>query len=477
MNLRIFLTVALLFFLATVSVVHAEEPIYTEEVNLTFHASKHFKLDENISRIFMGSSAIAKVHQLPPSLNEFVVTAAGTEGETTLFVWTVDGAMYEYSITVTKEEYGSAKAIEDAIGLPNVHVKKVGGKVLLSGTVKNQYERNYAIQTARLFVGSGTKSSLTFGSNTDTSLSSQSSTSSSGGGLAENNKVEDDGNVIDLLKMTSPTQIKLEAQIISINPSDVKRLGFDYGGSSPAEASGIFFAGESYGSGDSFKTNPIRWITDRRSPINMRLDALISNNKAKLLSRPNITTMSGEEASIHVGGRIPYTTYRQDQVDIHWENYGIILQLKPVVDAENRIVSAIHAEVSSLSGESVDGYPIIERRRADSVVTMLPGSTMIIGGLMDSSERKLTRKIPLLGDIPILGEFFKYSSTTKNKQELIILVTPYIIDEYDSSRADMSDSMKDYYHDDKREREKLNKVDVNDPPPPESEVNDKKYKN
>ena len=57
------------------------------------------------------------------------------------------------------------------------------------------------------------------------------------------------------------------------------------------------------------------------------------------------------------------------------------------------------------------------------------------------------------------------------------MVTPYIIDEYDSSRADMSDSMKDYYHDHKREKENLNKVDVNDPPPPESEVNDKKYKN
>ena len=468
MKLRTFLITTILILLAAVQIVHAEAT-YTESVNLTFHESKYFKLNKNITRIFMGSSAVAQVNQLPPSLNEFIVTAKENEGETTLFVWTVDGEMYQYQITVTQEQSGAAKIIEDAIGLPDVHVKKVGAKILLSGTVRNQFERNHAIQTARLFIGSGTKSSLTFGSGTNTSLTPQSSTGDSSSALASSNKVEDGGNVIDLLEMISPTQIKLEAQIISINPSDVKQLGLDYGGSSPSDASGIFFAGEGYGTGDSFKTNPVRWITDRRSPINMRLSALISNNKAKLLSRPSITTMSGEEAVIHVGGRVPYSVYLDDKVTVQWEDYGIILQLKPVVDAENRIVSAIHAEVSNLSGENVQGFPIIEKRRADSVVTMLPGSTMIIGGLMDSSERKLTRKIPLLGDIPILGEFFKYSQTAKNKQELIILVTPYIIDEYDSSRADMSDSMRDYYHDKKREKENLNKVDVNDPPPLESE--------
>lgn len=460
--------------IAFAPIVHAEES-NVQIINLSFNSAKHFKLDGNISRVFIGSSEIATAVQLSPSLNEFVVTGHG-EGSTTLFIWTVDGTKYEYIINVTKEETAQATAIEKAIGLPDVHVKKVENRILLTGTVRNQYERNFAVQTARLYVGSGSGSSLSFGSTVNTSLTPQSSVStSSSSTLAENNKVEEGGNVIDLLQMLQPTQIRLEAQIIAINPQDIKNLGIDYGGSDPSGSPGIFAAGESY-AGVSFRNNPWRWLTERRANINLSIRALITQNRAKLLSRPSIMTMSGEEAVIHVGGKIPYITYVNNSSHTEWQQYGIILQLKPLVDADNRIVSAVHAEVSSISSENVQGYPIIEQRRADSVVTMNPGSTMIIGGLMDSSERKVVRKIPLIGDIPIIGEFFKYSSKRKDKQELIILVTPYLVDDYGSSYAGMSNQMRDYYHQGQREKYSLNDVDLNEPPPPEEPAKKKKVK-
>ena len=116
--------------------------------------------------------------------------------------------------------------------------------------------------------------------------------------------------------------------------------------------------------------------------------------------------MSGEQATIQIGGQIPYTVSNSNGSTTSFKDYGIILRFKPIVDAENRITSAIHTEVSNLSGQTVDGQPIIATRSADSVINMHSGATMVIGGLMDSSEAKNVSKIPLLGNIPILGEFF-----------------------------------------------------------------------
>ena len=126
-------------------------------------------------------------------------------------------------------------------------------------------------------------------------------------------------------------------------------------------------------------------------------------------------------------------------------------------------MSSIHTEISKPNGETVDGQPILERRRTDSVVTVSPGTTMVIGGLMDSSESKTVSKIPFLGDIPILGEFFKYTAKSRYKQELAVLVTPYLVDDENLSITRMSHDMKDYYDKGQQEHQQKETVDVNKP--------------
>lgn len=425
-------------------------------------------MNADIIRIAVASQEVATVTTVPSSLREFMI-AGQKAGVTTIFVWTEDNQRYEFTVNVldvSPEEIGLARSIEEAIGLPNVHVRKIDKRILLTGTVENQYEKNYAIQIARLYAESGSKSSVNFGSNVNPQLSTQSSTAeSSSTTLTNTNKVEDSGNVIDLLQMLHPTQIRLEAQIIAINSEDAKDLGILYGNSSPSGMPGIFYFGESFNRGDdvTFKNNPLKWLANRRDSINLQISALVTNSKAKILSRPSIMTLSGEQASIQIGGEIPYTDYdNNNNPRTRFKDYGIILQFKPIVDSQNNIVATVYTEVSNISGEYVGDNPIISTRRADSVVNLKSGSTMVIGGLMDSSERKIVNKIPLLGDIPIIGEFFKYSSKTKDKQELIILVTPYIIGENETSHAEMSDPMKEHYREGLKEKESLNKVDVNE---------------
>lgn len=427
-----------------------------EILNIDQKTSKYMKLEGKITRIAVGNPDVATVVQIKNSPNEFLIVTH-EPGSTSLFVWTVPNVMHEYKINVSPEDKGFAQFIQESIGLPDVRVKKVGNRVLLTGSVRNQYERNHAVQTARLYVGGGSESSLSIGSGIDMAMQTQESDKdTTAGNLIGGNKIQSDGEVIDLLHMVSPTQIRFEAQVIAIRPQDRKNIGILYG-TDPLNAPGIFTITGSQGSTSSFRRGSWQY-----SSIGVRLNALVTKDKAKILSRPSITTMSGEEAVIQVGGEIPYTTYDDNGKSVtKFKDYGIILQLKPAADAEDRITSTIHAEVSNMSGETVDGQPILDVRRADSVVTIRSGSAMVIGGLMDSSERKIVSKFPFLGNIPIIGEFFKYTSKTSDKQELIILVTPYIVDDDDFSQAQMSDSMKDFYKAGQKEKRSLNKVDLN----------------
>lgn len=424
-------------------------------LRLDLNTSRHMSMPSPIKRIAVGNPEIATIVQIPASNTEFLIVAH-KPGTTTLFVWSTNDERFEYTIGVSPEDTGRAKLIQEAIGLPFVQVKLVEDKILLKGFVKDQYERNYAVQTAQLYIRGGGKNNISVGSNVNMTLqaqaANQSSTQTVGGATADST-----GSVIDLLQMLNPSQIRLEAQVISISPEDRSNLGFQYSGADASVTSspGVFFGGESYRDGGG--------ATPWRSNINVALRALITKNKAKILSRPSVTTMSGEAAIIQVGGEIPYTVRDSDGIaSTNFKDYGIIMQFRPVVDAQERIVSTIHVEISKPNGEYVDGQPILERRRTDAVVTVRPGATMVIGGLMDSSESKTVTRLPFLSDIPIIGEFFKYTSKSRDKQELAVLITPYIVDDDNFSVTRMSSDMKTYYEKEQNDEKNRELVDVND---------------
>ena len=464
------------------SVAHAAE---METLSIKKQTSHYMDMGMQIQRVAVGNKEIASVIQLPGSASEFLIVTKANVGSTALFVWTIDGTRHEYLIVVSPEDPGQAMLIEQAIGLPDVHVKMVGERILLEGTVENQYEKNHALQTARLFINGSTESSLLVGSGFDMKLDTQNAKSSSSSDI-ELAQSENKGTIIDLLQILHPTQIRLEAQIIEINSDDAKDLGIQYGQNG---SGGVFSFGEahdrtiteesytyvdeegktqvatySYGSNvRPFHNNPIKWISQRFGPINATIHALVSKGRARILSRPSVVTLSGEQATIQIGGKIPYTVRSTDGWSTQFEDYGIILQFKPVVDAQNRINSAVHTEVSNLSGQSVEGQPIIATRRADSVVTLHSGSPIVIGGLMDSTESKTVSKIPLLGDIPILGEFFKHTSRTRDKRELIIVVTPYLVESQDLSQSPMSEPMREWYEKEEAYREAREPHDFKEP--------------
>ena len=454
--------------LVTAAMIGAAGHVFAADIlNVSVNGSRYME-DSGITRLAVGNPDIADIRLL--SNNDYLVVGKKA-GSTSLLVWSNNGRQ-EYNVYVSGDDEGTEKAIQKAIGYPGVKVQMMNGKVLLRGKVKNQYEHDSAVKVAQLFLGSG-------GGNT--------SSATAGG---ESQGSASDSNIIDLLDMTNPSQVRLEAQIIEINTSAERNLGIQYwsptigsgsnsgtssdsGNSSSDDltrgSSGLFYAGENFYN----RRGSFGWLGSHFSNINASLQALVTEGKARILSRPSITTMSGQKANILIGGRIPIPTSAGDgQIAIDWREYGIRLNIEPVVDADNKITSKVHAEVSTLDyGHSVTendfSIPAIASREADAVINVRSGMTMAIGGLLNSQDGKTVTKIPLLGDIPIIGQFFRHTQKTRDNRELLILITPTLVS--DETPVSMSQRMKGSYEDNERYLRNAERVNVNTPVKPGTE--------
>ena len=414
-----------------------------EPVEVSLNESKYMAAS-GITRLAVGNPAIADVQLL--SSGDFLLVGKKA-GTTSLIVWSDGGQRTEYTVYVAGNDRGMASAIQDAIGYPKVHVQMIEDRVMLRGKVENQYEHDTALKIAGLYTGG------------------------------------DGSGVIDLLEMEHPSQIRLEAQIIEINSDYTKNLGIQYWSQTPGSNSnsgsstgnsnsgitvgtaGLFYGGEDFSSNRKHGV----WLGSHVANVNVTLQALINEGKARILSRPSITTMSGKAANILIGGRIPIpVSDGNGNVSIDWHEYGMKLNIEPVVDSEDKITSKVHAEVSTLDyshGVKIDSFsvPGIATREAESEVNVRSGMIMAIGGLINSEDAKIVSKIPLLGDLPIIGRFFRHTSNTRDKREVIILITPTLVS--DDTPAPMSRRMKESYEEIERTARNRELVEIGKPVP------------
>ena len=414
-----------------------------EPVEVSLNESKYMAAS-GITRLAVGNPAIADVQLL--SSGDFLLVGKKA-GTTSLIVWSDGGRRTEYTVYVAGNDRGMASAIQDAIGYPKVHVQMIEDRVMLRGKVENQHEHDTALKIAGLYTGG------------------------------------DGSGVIDLLEMEHPSQIRLEAQIIEINSDYTKNLGIQYWSQTPGSNSSsgsstgnpnnnitVGTVGLSYGGEDFSSTRKHGgWLGSHVANVNVTLQALINEGKARILSRPSITTMSGKTANILIGGRIPIpVSDGNGNVSIDWHEYGMKLNIEPVVDSEDKITSKVHAEVSTLDyshGVKIDSFsvPGIATREAESEVNVRSGMTMAIGGLINSEDAKIVSKIPLLGDLPIIGRFFRHTSNTRDKREVIILITPTLV--ADDTPVPMSQRMKESYEEIERAARNRELVETRKPVP------------
>jgi len=225
-------------------------------------------------------------------------------------------------------------------------------------------------------------------------------------------------------------QVVIQVSVVEINTTAERTLGLFNAASGSAAPGGVGFGNiflDSVG-------NRIGFALVDAQLFNFNLQALVNEGKARIMTSPRVATLDGNKATITLGQRIPvFTTTTQGTTTTTTVTYidvGVKLVTTPRVNADNQITLALTPEVSSLGAQvTVSGQSafIVNTRNADTTLAVEDGKTIVLGGLIDRNERTTTLKVPLLGDIPILGELFKTTTTNATETEVIFLITPQIV--------------------------------------------------
>ncbi len=178
------------------------------------------------------------------------------------------------------------------------------------------------------------------------------------------------------------------------------------------------------------------FVNNISGDLDITLHALQEAGKLNILSRPYILTSNNQAATITVGSQVPFATGETTsnvgtQTTTEYRDIGIILEVTPSINPEGLVNMTVRPEISSLSGESVQiseklDLPVFTTRSSETKVAVRDGQTIVIGGLIQDELRDTIRKVPLLGDVPILGHLFKRTEKGKSKTELLIFLTPHV---------------------------------------------------
>ena len=238
----------------------------------------------------------------------------------------------------------------------------------------------------------------------------------------EKRRVETLINAVD----KEPKQVQLEATIIAMEQSYAKEQGFRWSWLSLT------------GHGED-KTNSYGAVTFGKTPggeaykffVKPELSLMESSGKAVLIAKPSIMALNGETAHILIGERIPVIEEAEVNGErkrsTRYEEVGIKLNYTPIITANGGVDAKIHAEVSTpIMVSEMKAYKI-STRQAHTRVRLQPGEVLVIGGLMDNRDQHQIQKIPILGDIPLLGKLFRHSRKTKDSIEMLILVRANVV--------------------------------------------------
>jgi general secretion pathway protein D len=219
----------------------------------------------------------------------------------------------------------------------------------------------------------------------------------------------------------APKQIMFEAEVVEMTSTSIKDLGVKWNWSS--------FPGSATGSTDLPGTIKLNsgYFTNYRVDI----DALVTQGKAKILANPRIAALDGQTARILIGDRLPVETSvvvnGVQQFNVNYVDVGIKLEITPRFNEDGIITTYIRPEVSS-NLRTNSKNPSIRTREAETMLRVHHGQTIVIGGLLQSLDKTDVSKQPLLGDLPIIGQLFKKTTTQKEESELVIFITPKFMD-------------------------------------------------
>ncbi|MCQ3026631.1 type II and III secretion system protein family protein [Pseudomonas tremae] len=232
-------------------------------------------------------------------------------------------------------------------------------------------------------------------------------------------------------------QVNIRVRFAEVSRSELLRYGVNWNAlfNNGTFSFGLLTGGSLAADAASGASNVISaGLTSGNVNIDAMLEALQSNGVLEVLAEPNITAMTGQTASFLAGGEVAVPVpVNREVVGIEYKPYGVSLLFSPTLLPNGRIALQVRPEVSSLMNTTtldVNGYqvPSFRVRRADTRVEVGSGQTFAIAGLFQRESSQDMDKVPMLGDMPILGNLFRSKRFQRNETELVILITPYLVE-------------------------------------------------
>lgn len=188
---------------------------------------------------------------------------------------------------------------------------------------------------------------------------------------------------------------------------------------------GVQFGGAGYGTG-ALGRFPYA-LTTGALAVNAQLDALVQRGHASILAQPRLATLNNREASLLVGEQYPVVTINQQTgfPSVQTIDVGVRLRLTPTIGADGSITADLHPEYSQIIGFN-SSFPIVANRKVDATLRVRDGETIVLGGLFQDVDSETITKFPVLGDLPVLGAFFRNRQATHNKDEVVFFITPHV---------------------------------------------------
>lgn len=375
-------------------------------------------------------------------------------GGTNIFVFGADGRqILSLDVDIERDVSGLEANLRKYIKGSDITVELINDNVVLTGTVETPLDSSRAANLAQIFVSGGEATTGNF--------SSTASGGDGGGDVAINNPDSDrrTSRIINLIKTVGQDQVTLKVVVAEIQRSVIKQLGMRtlLNGSQ----GGISFSqggSDLSGLGTPFRTLSSSAIYDAGSAtISSYLSAMETAGVMRTLAEPNLTAVSGEQATFQVGGRFPMVVGQQVsfnettggfdvEYDIEQTEYGIGVEFLPVVLSPGRISLKVRTSVSeptpqdalALADGNNGGINLqgLRKRLADTTVELPSGGSMMIAGLIQDDIRQVSSGVPGLSKLPVLGSLFRSRSFQRNESELVIIVTPYLV--RPTSRAALS---------------------------------------
>lgn len=388
---------------------HADEE-YDSTVNI-IQGQTRLMPYPNVTRVSIGHPDIANAQATGP--DEILLTGLKS-GVTDLRIWTSNGMQKRFLLKVTDNSWVQILEVANIVlaDVEGVNAREENGVVFIEGRILREQDLPIIEDLKGKMQGALKSGTVVF-------------------------------NVMTP-KVSLQAMIMLDVQVVEVRRSDLLNVGVSWEASVPGpfyEVTGAIGGVLNFDKDESFFGFGVNKDGDPLTEIGSTINLLQTKGIARVLAQPKLVTKSGSKAKFLAGGEIPIPIRGRDgELTVEFKQVGVILDFSPVADPDGFIATKINVEVSAVDESvQVQDIPGFTTRRTEMEMNVQAGQTMVISGMLQAEDSKAVGKVPGLGSIPIIGELFKSRDFQQKSTELVIFVTPYLVDPDSKRNRDMLD--------------------------------------